>query len=632
MTKSKDLQLSLLVTTVCLLFVYFIGVTHLKYDPIAGDEYRSLTHIFPPWRDDSFSVVDTINRVALLSAQHAPLYFVLLNGWEELAGNDLFSLRLLSTYFGVLSIAAMFRLASLTGYSRDARAAAFALAFHAFYVFYTHELRMYTLLGAATCWTVWSYWILANNRSYRLWAWLSFLLAAVALLYTHYMGAVLLAAMALYHLVFVVKDRRWWRIAFLFAVAGISFLPWLQVVISGVVEHSGDPDVNPFTRLEAVRVVLAFLSNGISVLPIVVAGLLIAKLKQLAKYEVFILFVSLVAIVLLFVLNEFIPVLVEWRVRYVIIVLPLLACAAAIATRNLPNWPYLRPILALGWIAAYVICVSVEDAATEKGVRTYTFFKTPHYQDFVYHADELPGHDELILSFHPTRILADGKQLPYYRGLTPKWADITHIAYDSDGELVIQSGLSSYATLDGISESSLGVWVIYNPQHTDLMSMPVYADWFLQHFKMCKRYLERDVSIIDYYVKLSIPCELIAAERPSGILYDNETELGNYVVEATESELKFHFWWRNMINRRYAFSLQFFDESLDKVGQQDRIISGEPIDIISFDIASLTAGTYTVQFIVYEIESNKSQPGTTAIEGSRFERETELYSFSVDAA
>ena len=336
MIKSKDMRLGLLVTTACMLFVFFIGVTHLKYDPIAGDEYRSLTHVFPPWQDDSLSVVDTINRVALLSAQHAPLYFVLLNGWEELAGSDLFSLRLLSTYVGVLSIAAIYRLGTITGYSVDARAAAFALAFHAFYVFYTHELRMYTLLGAATCWTAWSYWILAGNRSTTgPWCWLSFLVSAVVLLYTHYMGAVLLAAMGLYHLIFVVKDRRWWRVTAIFAIAGISFLPWLQVVISGVVEHSADPDVNPFTRLDALRVVLAFLSNGLPILPVAVAGLLIIKLKALGKSEIFLLFVSTVTIVLLFILNEFVPVLVEWRVRYVIVVLPLLGCAAAIALRNL---------------------------------------------------------------------------------------------------------------------------------------------------------------------------------------------------------------------------------------------------------------------------------------------------------
>ena len=287
--------------------------------------------------------------------------------------------------------------------------------------------------------------------------------------------------------------------------------------------------------------------------------------------------------------------------------------------------------MALGWIVTYAICVSVDDAATEKGVRTYTFFKTPHYQDFVYHADELPGHDELILSFHPSRILSDGKQLPYYRGLTPKWADITHIAYDNDGELVIQFGLSSYATLEGISNNSLGIWVVYNPRDTDLMSLPVYTDWFIKHFKMCKRYLARDVSHIDYYVKLSIPCELIAAETPQSIVYDNATELGNYVVEAADNELVFYFWWRNTINRRYAFSLQIFDADLNKVRQQDHIISGEPIDIKSFDIASLPAGNYSAQFIVYEVGSNRSQPGTTMLDGARFERATELYSFTVSA-
>ncbi len=631
MTKPRNLTISLAATITCIFFVYFIGVTHLKYDPIWGDEYRSLSHVVPPWEDDSRSVLETIGSVSRMSSQHAPLYFVFLNSWEELAGKDVFSLRLLSTFFGALSLALVFRLATITGNSIDARAAVFVLAFHAFYGFYSHELRMYTMLGAASSWTAWSYWKLTHNRPPSRWKWLSLLLGIMFLLYTHYMGAVLLAAIGLYHLLFVKRDRSWWQVMAILALGGITFLPWLQVVISGVTEHIDDYSVNPLTRLEAMRAVLAFLANGLTVAPIALAGFLFVKRRQLVRAERFMIFVTGTTVVLLFILNEFVPVLVEWRVRYIIVVLPLLCCITAVAARLLPNWPFLRPLLALAWIGAYIFGVNMENAATEKGVRPYTYSKTPHYQDFVYHADDLPGHNELILSFHPYQALSDGKQLPYYRELTSKWEDITHLTYDSDGELVIQYGLSSHASLDAISANSNGIWVIYDPKETDLMAMPVYADWFLQHFKICKRFLERDVSNIDYYVKLSVPCELITDDQARGIAYDNETELANYVVEEADDELAAYLWWRHTDDKRYSFSLQIFDEKAALVGQHDQKISGEPIDIVSIDTSSLPAGDYTVHFIVYEFETLKSQPGRMLLSGESFDRVVEIYRFTIDA-
>ena len=631
MTKSSDLRANLAVTIACLFFVYVVGVTHLKYDPIWGDEYRSLTHVAPPWLDDSFSISDTINRVAFLSSQHAPLYFVILNGWEELVGKDVFSLRFLSTLFGALSIALVFRLATISGRSIDARAAVFVLAFHAFYVFYTHELRMYTMLCAGASWTAWAYWRLAYNRRPSPGLWLSLLLATVFLLYTHYMGAVLLAAIGLYHLLFVKKKRSWWQVTAILVVGGIAFLPWLHVVISGVVEHGGDTDVNPLTRLEAIRVVFAFLSNGLTVAPIALAAYLVVKRQHLARAERFLIFVTVATVLLLFILNEFVPVFVEWRVRYIIVVLPLLCCITAVAARLLPAWRGRWLLLALLWIGAYVVCVNVEDAATSKGVRTYTYFKTPHYQDFVYYADDLPGHNELILSFHPNQIVSDGKLLPYYRELASQWDDITHLTYDGAGDLVIQNGLSTHASLESISANSNGIWVIHNPKETDLMDMPVFADWFAQRFKMCERYLERDVSIIDYYVKQAIPCELITAEMKRGIAYENGTELANYAIEEIDGELAAYLWWRHTDDKRYSFSLQIFDENANLVAQHDQVISDEPIDIVSIDTSSLPAGDYSVQLVVYEFETLKSQTGRMLLSGERISRAASIYSFTLDA-
>ena len=45
--------------------------------------------------------------------------------------------------------------------------------------------------------------------------------ACIGLLYSHYLGALLLPVLGLFHLLFVPKNRRWWRPVLLFGLAGL---------------------------------------------------------------------------------------------------------------------------------------------------------------------------------------------------------------------------------------------------------------------------------------------------------------------------------------------------------------------------------------------------------------------------
>ena len=165
---------------------------------------------------------------------HPPLYYLLLRGWRELAGDSEFGLRALSAYAGVLVVAGVVAVARAlgrwgagepgrrgageqgSGGARDTRhpplatrhpplatwpplTAALLAAASPVLVYYSQETRMYALLAL---WAVLSTWALLNwlAGAGRGWA-VAYTLLAAAGLYTHYFFPAVLAAHGLLVLV-----------------------------------------------------------------------------------------------------------------------------------------------------------------------------------------------------------------------------------------------------------------------------------------------------------------------------------------------------------------------------------------------------------------------------------------------
>ena len=103
------------------------------------------------------------------------------------------------------------------------------------------------------------------------------------------------------------------------------------------------------------------------------------------------------------------------------------------------------------------------------------------------------------------------------------------------------------------------------------------------------------------------------------------------IVEQETDLLKVYFRWLKTHDEMYSFTLQVFDTKANKVQQDDRVISGEPVDVMKLDITSLPAGEYAVELIVYDFESKASQPGVLVDGAVRFEREVEIARLSVSA-
>ena len=133
-------------------------------------------------------------REALAGDLHLPAYFVLLEGWIAAFGDSVIAMRLLSVLWGAAAIAAAYWHAVVAsgGGSRGRDAGLVAAAFVAtgwVHVHYASEVRMYSMLTVVA--------LLSNVSLLRVleggrvrW----YVLAALALLWTHPLGLLLVAA------------------------------------------------------------------------------------------------------------------------------------------------------------------------------------------------------------------------------------------------------------------------------------------------------------------------------------------------------------------------------------------------------------------------------------------------------
>ena len=621
---------ALAIIVLCLLVFYAAAVANIKRFPIGNDEYNSWNRILDSATGAPYSLAQTVRDVSVESPQHGPAYFVLLNIWRTLVGAELFTLRLLSVYFGLLALAITHRLAASVGDEELGLTAFFIAAFLAYLLYYSHLARMYTLLPLTTGWLLWSYArVMQRGRRPSPLAWLSLLLSAALMLYIHYFGIMLLAALGLFHFVFAEKDRRWLNVSLLMVAAGMLFIPWLPVAIFG---FPGRPDVSN-TRLplqDSIFHIVRLFSNGLMFIPVIALVAAAIRRRRLTPGELLVSLVAVFTLLLILLSNEMAAIFSDWQMRYMSVLVVPACCAIAIGLRLLPGWRLLRLPLAALWIVAFALFYRSDDLLVATGVRIQNLDKMPRYQDFVYEADRLPGYNQLILSVHPDMPISVRKTLDYYRKTLTRWTHVAHIYGNDAGDAVIQSGLSTYSSLDAIAANANGVWMIFNPQQTDLGALRWYTDAFAQRYRRCKRYLDKPDSVIEYHVIRAVPCRLITESSPFAIHYEGGTQLANYVVERSAQSLELFFWWGRTIANDYSLSLQVFDAENNKALWLDAVISSEPLDRFAFDISELAAGEYSVKLIVYDFVSKASQSGIVVAEQRRFDRDFELLRFSVN--
>ncbi len=296
-----------------LLIVTVYGTRNLQ-QVLWTDEIRSLYRAGDPVFGGTLTPLQVWQRTAEVSDQ-VPGYYLLLALWGSLVSLSPVTGRFLSLILGLLAIAWTFRLGKDLQSPLAGFGAASVLGCSVFFVNYLHDMRTYTLLVLLSAIFLWLYWRIAIDQKTGWLLKMMLMLCVAGLLYAHYFSFILIAAVCLYHLLLVPKQRGWWQVIGLIAAAGVLFLPWL--LTSFTVSNYLEPALRKayaFSPGEMVHQVLDMFSNGNIGLWLVVSVFALDLRDRIVQ---FILFLLIVALLLAILINSWLYVISE--VRYLMI-------------------------------------------------------------------------------------------------------------------------------------------------------------------------------------------------------------------------------------------------------------------------------------------------------------------------
>jgi uncharacterized membrane protein len=209
----------------------FLGFDALWYDE-TDTFYITGTGNFDPIAVDKVIFYTAIDNFP-------PLYFLLHLAWTSLTGGGLFISRCLPYFIGLVSIASMYQVGKHLFNARVGVFSSLLLGTSAFFLYYFHEIRPYTLFVLTSILHLWAYTLILKPEYYdrRHLRWL-YCFALIAAIYTHYVGLVSVGVIGLYHLLLQRDNKNWAAILRLSINAGLTYTPWIAVVLVSLYNNS----------------------------------------------------------------------------------------------------------------------------------------------------------------------------------------------------------------------------------------------------------------------------------------------------------------------------------------------------------------------------------------------------------
>ena len=159
-----------------------------------------------------FTPAEAVHTSVTRSPDQAWGHAVVFSQWGRVAGWSELAMRTLPWFAGLLTLAWVYRLGRALFTARIALTATLLLSTSVAFLTYMHIARPYAFALLFTAIVLWAYWRVAlHPLTPGCGARAALMLGATGLLYTHYFGALLLPALAVFHLFFVCKERRWWQ-------------------------------------------------------------------------------------------------------------------------------------------------------------------------------------------------------------------------------------------------------------------------------------------------------------------------------------------------------------------------------------------------------------------------------------
>ena len=302
------------------------------------------------------SLGDVWTRIAQDDPWQSPGYFLILNVWGNLVGWSVLAARVFSPLMGALALAAMYRLGAEVAGRRVGVYSAAILAGSAFFAYYWHEMRPYTLYALFTCLAVWAYWrVMMHGGGRGVQA--TFVLSLTALAYTHPLALLPALAIRVYHLIFAPKNRLWWLMSGLMVVSAALYTPWILVLLDAIAIAQSDV-TRQAVSLSAAEMLTtfptAFSSGSVAFLALLVA---FSPSRRLA-FRLVVLWLG-VGLAGALAINAFLPVFVH--IRYLMALWPALALLAAFGVERLHQRGVTAGVVLAIWIVTGMLAASTPD-------------------------------------------------------------------------------------------------------------------------------------------------------------------------------------------------------------------------------------------------------------------------------
>ena len=607
----------LMLMTLVLLLAFALGADGLNADVIWVDELYSVSNMgaFNP----PYSPAQIIDSITKHSPAQVPLFYLLGAGWAQIAGWSQFSLRLFSVLVGVLMLAWLYRFAADAVNRRTAVVAALLMSTTAFVILYFHEIRMYTMLMCLGIVHSWLYWRLAHNFRITRLTWVLFVLTTYLLFYTHNFSSVLFAGLGIHHLLFVRRSRRWLTILIGWGLGAVLFLSYVPFVIDGLSYASDNP--RAASTLEVVGSFAHLMVNGFDFLWLPFILLFgYALYRKRTPVIVWLLSVALLMILGLLFVNWQFQFIKLSRIRYFLLVWPLLTIVFAYGLTSAPRWPVVTIVFMLLWsIAGCQLGRSIkiyDYAGVRSDIRTY-----PPLHRYVDGIKGKTWYKDYLIGFSNVwwRVNRDRKHgwsfADYYLkaqlGIDGVFMETGH-----EGSTITKRAWEIRRDVRWILDEHPYFLFAYDPGNKP-PNADIALDIIHEDYIPCKVVVNKPDLLIQRYVHSVMDCN----HQPAPMEYGNGIKvIDRFARYVPESEaLQILTWWEvadEGLLDEYNVSLQITTSDWQNVRQEDRhLYELPPWDVIELSTEGLPPGDYRVMVIVYDRETNKKVSGTDLTSG-----------------
>ncbi len=561
-----------------------------------GGRYGPLT----PW--------GVVERMLSRDPNQSIGYFLLLSLWTKLVGWSDFAARSLSLLIGVLAVPLAYATAARVRGVRAGIVAALLMATSNFFVYYLHELRAYALQLTFAALAVWAYTRALDETTLSRGTAAGLALGVAGILYTHYVGALLILGVGLYHLLVVPKRGTWWAVTG-YAVLGMAlFTPWAWVMahaVENAITEGGRPDMT-ISLAKIIRDTPYIFSNGLWGLwgPVIAGAVLtVRQLTGNRARRALVMAGSVTLVAFAGALLVQVGLDVISHIRYLLALWAPLTLFVALSIDRLlgaddPLWMMLGTITVTAWVGAGFVTGLTSDFHDTFHSALYAEVFRPGMKTNelgLYVRDHATSNDAVVFSAVRDEWALKGPLEHYMHGMPARYAMLNEM---DPGE--------------GAQGSFIGgatrVWVGYErggPPTEALANFERRLDE--RNYLICETPLQTENLQLDMYAVSEMCCT--PPEQPA-VRYDVPLTLAQSQLSVvpgwTFAEVMIS--WQaepDWFAPAYSVSVYATDADGQPVTQTDYPVSGAPFDChpALLDFTDVPAGDYTVHVAVYAWET-----------------------------